>query len=373
MKKLTIIIVLIICSTQMIFAQKKATIKFTTIEHDYGMIKEDGGKQECMFNFTNTGNDTLKLVTVKPGCGCTTSEWTKGPILSGKQGFVKAVYDPMNRPGKFSKIVTVNTNDPDHPTIILTIKGEVTPKIKTKADVYMQKMGSIRFKSNHIAFNDLVYNASKTDTLWYYNNSNLTLNVSFKDVPVFITVKADPIIKPEQEAFMLVTYDATKRNDWGLVFDFFTMVTNDTVMPEKRINASAQIVEDFSKYTPEDLKNAPKIKFVNLKYDFGTVKEGEEVKYKYVFVNDGQSDLLIRKTRASCGCTATNPEKTLLKKGEESYINATFNSTGRKGAQHKTITVVCNDPTKPTVTLEISGNVIDKNTPETPPQEQPKK
>lgn len=373
MKKLTIVIILALCVTQVVFAQKKATIKFAKIEHDYGVIKEDGGKQECNFTFTNTGDDTLKLISVKPGCGCTTSDWTKGPILPGKQGFVKAVYDPVNRPGKFNKIVTVNTNDKDHPTVILTIKGDVTPKIKTKADIYMQKMGSIRFKTNHIPFNDIVFSSSKTDTLWYYNNSNLTLNISFKDMPAWLTVKAEPVLKPEQETYMLVTYDASKRNDWGLVFDYFTMVTNDTVMPSKRINASAQIVEDFSKFTPEDLKNAPKIVFVNQKYDFGTIKEGSEVKFKYTFTNDGNSDLVIRKTRASCGCTATSPEKSVLKKGEESFINASFNSTGRKGAQHKTITVVTNDPTKPTITLELSGNVIDKNAPDPTSPDQPKK
>ena len=366
MKKLTLVIIAIVCISQLALAQKKATIKFEKIEYNFGLIKEDGGKQECIFNLSNTGNDTLKLLNVKPGCGCTTSDWTKTPILPGKKGFVKAVYDPMSRPGVFNKVVTVTTNDPDQPTIILTIKGEVTPKMKTKADIYMQKMGSVRFKSNHIAFNNIVYNATKTDTLWYYNDSKLTLNVSFKDVPAFLTVKADPTLKPEQEKYLLVTYDASKRNDWGLVFDYFTMLTNDTVMPEKRINASAQIVEDFSKLSPEEMKNAPKITFTNLKYDFGTVKEGTEVKYKYVFKNDGTSDLIIRKTRASCGCTATNPEKTVLKKGEESFINATFNSAGRKGAQHKTITVVTNDPTNPNISLELSGNVEDAVAPQTP-------
>jgi len=373
MKKLTLVIIGIVCVSQMMFAQKKATIKFEKIEHNYGIIKEEGGKQECTFSFVNAGNDSLKLINVKPSCGCTTSDWTKTAIMPGKKGYVNATYDPMNRPGKFNKTITVNTNDPDQPTIILTIQGEVTPKVKTKADIYTQKMGSIRFKSNHVAFNNIVFNTTKSDTLWYYNDSKLTLNVSFKDVPAYITVKADPTIKPDQEKYMLVTYDAAKRNDWGLVFDFFTMATNDTVMPDKRINASAQITEDFSKLTPDELKNAPKIVFNSLKYDFGTIKEGTEAKYKYVFKNEGTADLIIRKTRASCGCTATNPEKTVLKKGEESFINAVFNSAGRKGSQHKTITVVTNDPTNSNITLELTGNVEEAAPQQTPPNQAPKK
>lgn len=358
MKKLLLSMISVAFIFQSYAQQKQAVIDFDNLEHDYGTIKEDGGKADYVFSFTNKGSDTLKLISVRPACGCTTSEYTTTPIMPNKKGFVKASFDPNGRPGDFNKDITVLTNDPNKPNIRLIIKGKVTPKVKTKADNYPQKMGNLRFRSNHLAMQNLVANASKTDTLWYYNEGAKTLNLSLKDVPPHITVKLVPeIIKAGKEAYMLITYNAELRKDWGLIFDWFNLVTNDSVMPEKRINVSANIVDDFTKLTPEQLKNAPKIVFDKLKYDFGNAKTGEVVKYKFVFKNEGNEDLIIHKTKASCGCTATNPDKTLLKKGESSFINAEFNTAGRQGGQNKSITVVTNDPNNSSVTLELSGNV----------------
>ena len=82
--------------------------------------------------------------------------------------------------------------------------------------------------------------------------------------------------------------------------------------------------------------------------------------YSFEFTNTGKSDLIIRKTKASCGCTASNPEKTLLKPGETSNINISFNSTGRTGSQHKNVTVITNDPVNFNTVLNIEGEVLDK-------------
>jgi len=70
-----------------IYAQKKAVIKFDKTVHDYGKIKEEAGKVKCRFTFTNTGNDTLKIISVKPSCGCTAMEWTKTGVLPKKNRF----------------------------------------------------------------------------------------------------------------------------------------------------------------------------------------------------------------------------------------------------------------------------------------------
>ena len=110
--------------------------------------------------------------------------------------------------------------------------------------------------------------------------------------------------------------NAPKRNDYGFLYDRLTLNTNDSMNRQKGINVSVFIKEDFSKLTPQQLEDAPKIVFNTEKYNFGTVPEGTMVKYSFEFKNDGKDDLVIRKTRASCGCTATQPEKTLLKKGE---------------------------------------------------------
>jgi len=341
-----------------LYAQKKAVIKFDKLEHDFGKIKEEAGKVKCRFTFTNQGDDTLKIINVKPGCGCTTADWTKTGILPKKTGFVDAEYDPNQRPGAFNKGIAVTTNDPTQQMINLVVKGEVIPKPKGVADIYPVVVGNLRMETSQFNFGNSKNTEIRTDTLKVFNVWNKSMNLGFKDVAAYITVKAVPeTLKSNKEGLIILSYDVSKRNEYGYVFDRITLTTNDSLQPDKTINISQSITEDFSKLTPEQLAKAPKIKFDNTSYDFGTAKQGDKVECTFVFRNEGETDLVIRKVKASCGCTATNPEKTILKKGEESKINATFNSAGRDGKQFKSITVISNDPTNSTVTLNLQGTV----------------
>ena len=341
-----------------IYAQKKAVIKFNNIEHDFGKIKEEAGKVKCTFTFTNTGDDTLKIINVKPSCGCTAVDWTKTGVLPKKTGYINAEFDPAKRPGTFNKGISVTTNDPSQPMINLVIKGEVLQKPKGVEDIYPVIVGNLRLEGAQFNFGNTKNTEIRKDTLKIFNSWKKPMTLGFKDVATYITAKAVPeTLKPGKEGLVIISYDVTQRNEFGYVFDRLLMTSNDSIQPEKTLNISQSISEDFSKLTPEQLANAPKIKFDNTTFDYGTAKQGDKVECTFVFRNEGVNDLIIRKVKASCGCTATNPEKTLLKKGEESKINATFNTAGKEGKQYKTITVISNDPNNSTVILNLQGTV----------------
>jgi len=340
------------------FAQAKPTIQFQSKVYDYGKIREADGPAKGVFTFSNIGNDTLLITGVRPSCGCTASDYTKDPVPPGGSGKIEATYNAAGRPGAFNKAITVTTNDPDNASVILTIKGEVTPKAKSKADEYPNKIGNLYFKTNHLAFQDLKENEIKTDTFKIYNNGQNPLNIKINELPAFLKAEIkDPVLKPDMESFVTITYDAKARADYGYVFDKFFFSTDDNDQPEKLVYVSANIVQDFSWMTHKDSLKAPHILFESETYDFGVVKDGATVEYSFKFKNTGKSILKILKVKASCGCTATEQLETILKKGKSSEIKMTFNSTGRKGNQHKTITVITNDPEKPVVVLHVQGTV----------------
>jgi len=64
MKKIGLV-VLMLFVIYSLFAQPK--IEFDTMTHEFGDIKEDEGPYEIDFNFTNTGDEPLKLIKVKAG------------------------------------------------------------------------------------------------------------------------------------------------------------------------------------------------------------------------------------------------------------------------------------------------------------------
>lgn len=105
----------------------KAKMKFEETTHDFGMVKEKGGPVSCDFVFENVGDGNLIIYEAKAECGCTKPEFPKAPVAPGKSGVVKVTYNPLGRPGAFTKVVTVKTNG-NPAKMRLKIRGTVVPE-----------------------------------------------------------------------------------------------------------------------------------------------------------------------------------------------------------------------------------------------------
>lgn len=104
----------------------KARIKFEETTHDFGNIREDGGPVEVEFQFTNTGKAPLTIQSARAECGCTRPSYPKEAIAPGKSGVIKVSYNPLGRPGGFTKVVTVKCNG-NPGKVNLKIRGTVLP------------------------------------------------------------------------------------------------------------------------------------------------------------------------------------------------------------------------------------------------------
>lgn len=100
----------------------------------------------------------------------------------------------------------------------------------------------------------------------------------------------------------------------------------------------------------------PKFEFETTEYDFGTVTEGQIVKYTYKFKNTGNADLVITDARGSCGCTVPTYPGKAIPPGGNGEISVQFDSNKRSGDQNKTVTLTAN--TSPTeFVLSLKGFV----------------
>ncbi len=350
------VILLAIALAGVVYAQqKKAAISFDNESHNFGEFKEEKGVASHKFMFTNTGGEPLIINKVKASCGCTATDYTKSPVPPGGKGFVKASYNPRNRPGKFNKSITVTSNA-ETPTKLLRISGVVIPRVKTIEDHYPRKMDGLRLKSNQIAFTKIKNTQVKTDTLKIVNMSTEPLKVSFSKVPKHLTLKVIPeTLKGKEKGVIIATYDAKKKNDWGYIADMINILINDSLNPKNRLSISADIEEDFSNLSEKDLEKAPRIEFESTVFKFDTIKQGEVVEHLFKFKNAGKNDLIIRKVKASCRCTAISPAEKTIQGGKSSSIKVNFNSKGKKGRQNQTITIITNDPKSPSIMLKLTG------------------
>ena len=100
------------------------TVTANKLEHDFGTIAESGGEVSCDFLIKNTGTSPVIINKVTASCGCTAPNWTKEPIASGQQGFIKVTFNPKGQSGDFTKTLVVFTNG-NPQSIRLKIKGKV--------------------------------------------------------------------------------------------------------------------------------------------------------------------------------------------------------------------------------------------------------
>lgn len=110
-------------------AQPKVSIAQT--EFNFGEVKQ-GEMISHTFTVKNTGAANLEIKDVRPGCGCTASDFDK-VILPGQEGKVTLKVNTAGFHGSLSKFADVTTSDPVNPNFTLTLvmvirKPDETPE-----------------------------------------------------------------------------------------------------------------------------------------------------------------------------------------------------------------------------------------------------
>jgi hypothetical protein len=91
----------------------------------------------------------------------------------------------------------------------------------------------------------------------------------------------------------------------------------------------------------KQLSNA-KIEFEEDSFDFGTLKEGDQVTHAFKFTNIGTEPLQIISVNVSCGCTVASKPMGDVAAGASDQIVINFNSTGKAGVNKKSVGVFSN-------------------------------
>jgi Protein of unknown function (DUF1573) len=340
-------------------AQRKDLLTFEEVVFDFGLIEEAKGPVIHNFQFQNTSDRPVKILGVKPSCGCTTPDWTKDLIAPGAKGFVAAKYDPKARPGHFNKTLTITT-DGGGEAFVLTIKGNVV--LENYYSSFREAKGNWKLISTG-------FNMGKVFLKDEYTWKEFEV-VNGGDAPIVVTgepivpsyVKAElsfTTLKPGDKGTIRIGYNAAKKNAYGFQSDNVEFLTNDKDTPRKSFSVYATIEEYFPELSKEELNRAPRLMLPPEILDFGRFKTNTIVEKQVTFSNSGKKELMIRSIQSNCQCLVATMNKMSIAPGKSEVLTIQFNGAQRKATQQKFITIYSNDLVNPVQRIAIGAYIED--------------
>jgi len=103
--------------------------------------------------------------------------------------------------------------------------------------------------------------------------------------------------------------------------------------------------------------DAPRIKFAEEGFDFGSLHQMTDKTHEFVFTNPGGSRLEIKNVKSTCGCAAAAATGRYVDPGDSGIIRVTFRSGTMRGTVNKEVRVLSNDPDHPEVVLAVGAEI----------------
>jgi len=345
MKKTSLLFIAMALST-ILFAQKPV-IAFDITSHDFGKIEEEEGKATIVFNFTNKGNAPMVVSRVQASCGCTTPTWTKEPIEPGRKGSITVTYNPVGRPGAFSKSIAVYSNASEE-QVNLMIRGEVIPKVTSDNESMPLTMGDLRLKNKIVQMNNIEKGKSQVRVLEIQNGTNNDVRTTIESLPSYITAVVTPdVLKPKAEGKITFTLNTKVCPTWGPLADDVYVVLNGQrkYNDEYKVTLYSNIIEDFSKLTPDQKRKAPILEVPTRTIEVGVIKKGSKKNLKYRISNKGINPLEIRRIVNNNREIALHQPRLTVAGGKSAFISMDIDSKNLpEGDYKKTLTIQTNDP-----------------------------
>lgn len=347
MKKLNLLFIALVFSA--FIAAQKPVIVFEKNNHDFGKIDEEGGKATYIFVFTNKGNAPMVVSRVQASCGCTTPIWTKEPIGPGKKGTIEVTYNPLGRPGAFTKSITVYSNATEE-QVTLIIRGDVIPKSTAQSSEshLPVAINDLRLSAKAVQFNNIEKGRTLQRTVEIQNSGSNPIRVMVENLPAHITANISPdVLKPKDEGKITFTFNSTQTNLWGPINNDAYIVINGQrkFTEENALKFYSNIIEDFGKLTPDQRRKAPIVETPTRSVAFGDLKAGSKKNAKFRISNKGLSTLEVRRIINNNREVKVDQSKLSVHSGKSGFLSFNLDTKNLpEGDYKKPITIQTNDP-----------------------------
>lgn len=336
-------------------------IEWVETVHDFGAIDEDDGPVTCSLRFVNHGAAPVAVTSARASCGCTTPRYSTSPVEPSDTGTVEVTFDPTGRPGRFDKKVRIDTSDGEGEPLrsSLRIKGVVVGASNTIRSRYPVDAGPVKLRTSTAAFGEVMDTREKACYIECYNASTDTVVPYWSGLPPYITARSfgAKLAPGEQKTFTL-RFSGPKSPLYGVVSDEIFFHADEAAEPVA-VDAIALVCEDFTRLTPGARANAPEAVADPEIVDFGEIaRDGGPVSRTFDVANRGKSPMALRRVYTGDRGVNVAADRSKVKKGKHATVTVTVDPSALPSdLLNARVTVITNDPLRPTVTVRASGMV----------------
>ena len=337
---------------------ERKTLTWEKKKIDIGAVLEEKGPVEVEFFALNENQDSIFITNIFTDCGCTTVEYTKDTLANGQIASFRVKFDPDQKGGEFSKGIIVRTNM-DIYGDTLFLEGINMPLPENAEMAFPHRVGTLGFRLTAVNMGYVFTNEPKVKYVEVYNfgESPIGFMEAQDKLPSYIGVGLEPArLQPNQRGLMVMTYDGAVKNDLGFSDEVISIgLDQDDMNLGIRVMS---VVYEYFQPVPKSLENrVPKLGISDTEIDLREISAGNKVTRSITLTNMGQEPLNIRKVATNCDCVVVQLGKQDLQAGETAELKFTFDPKGRRGIDHKHITIFSNDPLNPVRTIVVRSSV----------------
>lgn len=297
---------------------------FDDMIYDFGIA---GPKEKLnhTFTFTNIGSAPLKITRISTSCGCLATLLASKVIPSGGHGEIKATFDTKDYEGEQEKTITVYSNDPDNPSIELTIFGRI------KRDVTVIPQG--------IHFGNIKKGETKSNRVQLLQLSSNPLILNRIEVNEHYLNTETSIINEENKKGFNIDISLKPKIPVGEFSEIITLHTNLNKRPRIDVPVWANILGRI-KVQPQALS-------------FGTVHKGDKISPTISVSTTDSSDFQVEKVVSNL--PFIHLEQSINKKDRVVEIAGFIDNVSPAGMCSGSIEIHTDDPEQGIINVPIYG------------------
>ena len=308
----------------------------------------------AVFRFSNKGRDPLVVNEVDAGCGCLTSEWTKGSVARGGRGEIRVTYDAALL-GHLDRYIDVYTNAGDEP-VRLRMKARVhNGEKKTLEELYPYSIDDIRLNTSAVEFPEVQSGDSAVAEIELVNCGKDVYTPSLMHLPSYITAEYKPaMIARGRRGKIKLTLHSDKLQYLGLnqTNVYLARFSGDKVSASNEISVSAVLLPDLQ--DAARFAKQPKFTLSSAELNLGVLGKKKKLSGVVKLANEGNGVLKLSKIQAFNQAISVTLKKTELQPGESIKMKVAVDARflGMSKAQPRVL-IITNDPKRPKAVVSV--------------------